>query len=80
VKPGAAANWIVTKSSQSLKLQKRLLHDLLSITNFVPRETAGCCSAAAAIYILLPFFSKGFGGILFSREKKKKMLQRDSST
>jgi hypothetical protein len=79
VKPGAAANWIVTKSSQSLKLQKRLLHDLLSITNFVPRETAGCCFAAA-IYILLPFFSKGFGGILFSREEKKKMLQRDSST
>ncbi len=81
MKPGAAANWIVTKSSKSLKLQKRLLHDLLSITNFVPRETAGCCFAAAAIhYILLPFFSKGFGGILFLREKKKKMLQRDSST
>ncbi len=40
MKPGAA---IVTKNSQSLKLQKRLLHDLLSITNFVPRETAGCC-------------------------------------
>jgi hypothetical protein len=64
-----------------LKLQKRLLHDLLSITNFVRRETVGCCSAAAAIYIFLPFFSKGFGGILYSREKKKKkMLQRDSST
>ncbi len=43
MKPGAAANWIVTKSSRSLKLQKRLLHDLLSIKNFVPRETAGCC-------------------------------------
>jgi hypothetical protein len=65
-----------------LKLQKPLFHDLLSNTNFVLREIVGYCSVfVIAIYILLPFFSKGFNNILFSREKKKKkMLQRDSST
>jgi len=68
VKPGAAPNWIVTKRSQSLKLQKRLLHDLLSITNFVPRETAGCCS------LLFTFFFHFFQGFrrhsIFKREEE----------
>jgi hypothetical protein len=69
VKPAAVTNHrTVTKSSQSLELQKRLIHDIFpSRTSYLKKPPA---VALLLLKVLTTFFLKREG---------KKMLQKDSS-